>query len=57
MIQIVQGVNMLSSVKGLGRIELLCGKSQNNLDAFMHNWANPKKFENELSVPSDRHYE
>ena len=23
----------------------------------MHNWANPQKFENELSVPSDRHYE
>ena len=27
------------------------------LDAFMHNWANPQKFDNELSVPSDRHYE
>ena len=21
----------------------------------MHNWANPQKFENELSVPSDSH--
>ena len=26
------------------------------LDALMHNWANPRKFENELGVPSDRQY-
>ena len=23
---------------------------------FMHNWANPQKMENVLSVPSERHY-
>ena len=27
-----------------------------NMDAVMHNWANPKKMEYELSVPSDMHY-
>ena len=27
------------------------------MDAFMHNWADPQKFANELSVQSYRHYE
>ena len=29
--------------------------TNSKLDAFMHNWVNPQKIENELSVPSDRH--
>ena len=26
------------------------------MDAFTHSWANPKKIENELSVPIERNY-
>ena len=27
-----------------------------DLDAFMHNWANPPESKNELSVPSESNY-